>query len=104
MAEPMKKISYGGYRFPPEIIHQAIWLHLRFTLSFRDVEDLSADCGDHGLVRDDPALANHFGPIIAAERIFATSNRLRWPHAEKPASPPNPRRFFLEGCPRPRQL
>ena len=36
----MKKISYGGYRFLPEIIHQAIWLYLRFTLSLRDVEDL----------------------------------------------------------------
>ena len=35
----MKKISYSGYRFPPEIIHQAIWLYLRFTLSLRDVED-----------------------------------------------------------------
>ena len=34
----MTKISYSGYRFPPEIIHQAIWLYLRFTLSFRDVE------------------------------------------------------------------
>jgi putative transposase len=41
----MKKISYSGYRFPPEIIHQAIWLYLRFTLSFRDVEDLLAERG-----------------------------------------------------------
>ena len=40
----MTKISYSGYRFPPEIIHQAIWLYLRFTLSFRDVEDLLAEC------------------------------------------------------------
>jgi hypothetical protein len=39
----MKKISYCGYRFPPEIINQAIWLYLRFTLSFRDVEDLLAE-------------------------------------------------------------
>jgi transposase-like protein len=39
----MKKISYKGYRFPPEIIQQAIWLYLRFTLSFRDVEDLLAE-------------------------------------------------------------
>jgi len=29
----MKRISYSGYRFPPEIIQQAIWLYLRFTLS-----------------------------------------------------------------------
>ncbi|PHX98344.1 MAG: IS6 family transposase, partial [Rhodospirillaceae bacterium] len=34
----MNKISYSGYRFPPEILHRAIWLYLRFTLSFRDVE------------------------------------------------------------------
>jgi hypothetical protein len=34
----MTKISYSGYRFPPEIIQQAIWLYVRFTLSFRDVE------------------------------------------------------------------
>ena len=41
----MQEISYDGYRFPPEIIHQAIWLYLRFTLSFRDVEDLLAERG-----------------------------------------------------------
>ena len=41
----MKKISYKGYRFPPEIIQPAIWLYLRFTLSFRDVEDLLAERG-----------------------------------------------------------
>jgi transposase-like protein len=40
-----EKISYAGYRFPPEIIHQAIWLYLRFTLSLRDVEDLLAERG-----------------------------------------------------------
>ena len=41
----MTKIRYSGYRFPPVIIHQAIWLYLRFTLSFRDVEDLLAERG-----------------------------------------------------------
>ena len=33
------------YRFPPEIIQQAIWLYLRFTLSYRDVEELLAARG-----------------------------------------------------------
>ena len=28
----MTKISYSGYRFPPEIIQHAIWLYIRFTL------------------------------------------------------------------------
>jgi putative transposase len=41
----MTKISYSGYRFSPEIIQQAIWLYVRFTLSFRDVDDLLAERG-----------------------------------------------------------
>jgi putative transposase len=41
----MTQVSYSGYRFPPEIIQQAIWLYIRFTLSFRDVEDLLAERG-----------------------------------------------------------
>ena len=41
----MNKISYSGYRFRPEIIHRAIWLYLRFTLSLRDVEELMAERG-----------------------------------------------------------
>jgi hypothetical protein len=45
VAEAMRKIGYAGYRFPPEVIHQAIWLYLRFTLSFRDVEDSLAERG-----------------------------------------------------------
>ena len=41
----MSKISYSGYRFPPEIIQRAVWIYLRFTLSFRDVEDLLSERG-----------------------------------------------------------
>jgi hypothetical protein len=32
-------LSYRGYRFPHEIIRNAVWLYHRFCLSFRDVED-----------------------------------------------------------------
>jgi hypothetical protein len=45
VASGMEKIGYAGYRFPPEIIDQAIWLYLRFTLSLRDVENLLAERG-----------------------------------------------------------
>lgn len=31
-----------GYRFPQAIIAHAVWLYLRFNLSFRDVEELLA--------------------------------------------------------------
>jgi len=41
----MKQISYRFHRFPPQIIQHAIWLHCRFMLSFRDVEDLLAERG-----------------------------------------------------------
>src|SRR5258708_5976663 len=32
--------TYKGFRFPPEIISHAVWLYFRFSLSFRDVEEL----------------------------------------------------------------
>ncbi len=32
----LEKIRYIRYRFPPEVIHQAGWLQVRFTRSFRD--------------------------------------------------------------------
>ena len=63
----MRKISYGGYRFPPEIIHQAVWLYLRFTLSFRDAEDLLAERGIVVSYETIRRWVNHFGPMIAAD-------------------------------------
>ena len=36
---------YHGYRFPPATISHAVWLYHRFSLSFRDVEDLLAKRG-----------------------------------------------------------
>ncbi len=34
-----------GFRFPPEMISHAVWLYFRFSLSFRDVEELLAQRG-----------------------------------------------------------
>ena len=33
---------YAGYRYPSQIISLAVWLYHRFTLSFRDFEELLA--------------------------------------------------------------
>jgi putative transposase len=41
----MQPISYDRHRFPPEVIRHAIWLYARFTLSYRDVEELLAERG-----------------------------------------------------------
>jgi len=38
-------LDYKGYRFPPEIISHGVWLYFRFSLSFRDVEELLAQRG-----------------------------------------------------------
>jgi transposase-like protein len=63
----MTKISYKGYRFAPEIIQRAIWLYYRFTLSFRDVEDLLAERGIIVSYETIRRWAIHFGPKIAAD-------------------------------------
>jgi putative transposase len=62
----MIKISYAGYRFPPVIIQQAIWLYARFTLSFRDVEDLLAERGIAVSYETMRRWVNNFGSRIAA--------------------------------------
>jgi putative transposase len=36
---------YAGYRYPSQIISHAVWLYHRFTLSFRDIEELLAARG-----------------------------------------------------------
>ena len=63
----MPKISYAGYRFPPVIIQQAIWLYARFTLSFRDVEDLLAERGIMVSCETVRRWVKHFGSMIAAD-------------------------------------
>jgi len=41
----MQPISYARHQFTREIIRQAVWLYLRFMLSYRDVEELLAERG-----------------------------------------------------------
>ncbi len=37
--------SYSGFRFPQEVISHEVWLYFRFSLSYRDVEELLAERG-----------------------------------------------------------
>lgn len=39
----MAPISFKRHRFPPAIIQPAVWLYARFTVSFRDVEELPVE-------------------------------------------------------------
>jgi putative transposase len=38
-------LNYKGYRFPPAIISHVVWLYFRFSLSFRDIEEIMAERG-----------------------------------------------------------
>jgi putative transposase len=66
----MTTFSYSGYRFPPAIIQHAVWLYLRFTLSFRDVEDLLAERGITVSYETIRRWVAHFGPIYARRLRF----------------------------------
>jgi putative transposase len=62
----MTRISYKRHRFPPTVIQYAVWLYFRFTLSFRDLEEMLAHRGvdvSYATVR---AWTVKFGPKIAA--------------------------------------
>lgn len=37
--------SYKRHRYPSEIIDHCVWLYFRFTLSFRDVEEVMMQRG-----------------------------------------------------------
>jgi transposase-like protein len=45
MSSPAAKSPYAGYRFPAEVISQAVWLYFRFPLSLRMVEEMLAARG-----------------------------------------------------------
>jgi transposase-like protein len=58
-------ISYRRHRFPPVVIQHAVWLYLRFTLSYRDIEDLLAERGLDISYETVRSWVLKFGPVIA---------------------------------------
>src|SRR3974390_3455078 len=63
----MTTISFARHQFPPDIIRHAVWLYLRFTLSFRDVEDLLAERGLDVSYETVRRWVLKFGPMFAKE-------------------------------------
>jgi transposase-like protein len=61
----MPEMSYRRHRFPPVIIQHAVWLYLRFTLSYRDVEELLAERGLDISYETVRWWVLKFGPVIA---------------------------------------
>ena len=74
----MQPISYARHRFPPDIIRRAVWLYLRFTLSYRDVEDLLAE---RGLM-----VSNEIDPSLGSQIRAHNRQELTGDPAESPQS------------------
>jgi len=63
----MTRISFARHQFPPAIIRHTVWLYLRFTLSYRDVEDLLAERGLDVSYESVRRWVLKFGPLFARE-------------------------------------
>src|SRR3954463_15800885 len=75
----MALISYRRHRFPPPIIQHAVWLYLRFTLSYRDVEELLAERGLEVSYETVRRWVLNFGPGFARRlRRFRPRLSDRW--------------------------
>jgi putative transposase len=61
----MGSLTYRRHRFPASIIQHAVWLYLRFTLSYRDVEELLAERGIDVSYETVRRWVLKFGPLIA---------------------------------------
>src|SRR5271155_4297855 len=91
----MTRISFARHQFPPDIIRHAVWLYLRFTLSFRDVEDLPAERGLDVSYETVRRWVLKFGPLFAKEpRRRRHRPTAQW-HLDEMAILIGGRRFWL---------
>ena len=80
----MDTISFKRHRFPPEIIRRAVWLYARFTLSYRDVEDLLAERGLDISLRERTALVPQVWCADCPKPApHATHSQRLWPLDER---------------------
>ena len=61
----MRPLSFKRHRFPADVIRQAVRLYFRFTLSFRDVEEMLAQRGIDVSYETIRCWTIKFGPQIA---------------------------------------
>jgi putative transposase len=91
----MTTISFARHQFSPDIIRHAVWLYLRFTLSFRGVEDLLAERGLDVSYETVRRWVLKFGPLFAKElRRRRPRPTSRW-HLDEMAVLIGGRRFWL---------
>ena len=88
-------ISFARHQFPPAVIRHAVWLYMRFTLSYRDVEDLLAERGLDVSYETVRRWVLKFGPMFARElRRGRPRPTSRW-HLDEMAVTIAGRQFWL---------
>ena len=65
----MRQLSFKRHCFPPDIIRHSILLYARFTLSFRDVEEMPAERGLEVSYETIRRWLLKFGTVIAANLL-----------------------------------
>jgi hypothetical protein len=71
------QISLAAIAFRPKSSSTRSWLYIRFTLSFRDVEDLLAERGIMVAYEPVRRWVNHFGPTVAVDLRKRHPNLIR---------------------------
>ena len=91
----MRSISFKRHKFPPDVNRYAVWLYFRFTVSFRDVEELLAQRGIEVSYETIRCWTLKFGPLIAANlRRRRAPPTGRW-HLDEMVVKIGGRRMFL---------
>jgi transposase-like protein len=86
---------FARHQFPPAIIRHAVWLYMRFTLSYRGVEDLLAERGLDVSYETVRRRVLKFGPLFARElRRRRPRPTSRW-HLDEMAATIAGRQFWL---------
>lgn len=65
-------ISLARHQFPPAVIWRAVWLYIRFTLSYRDAEDLLAERGLDVSYETVRRWVLEFGPVQISKNCVAS--------------------------------
>ena len=91
----MRPISFKRHRLPSDVILHAFWLYFRFTLSFRDVEEMLAQRGIETCYETIRCWTIKFGPQIARNlRKRRPSASPRW-HLDEMVCNVGGRRMYL---------
>ncbi len=97
----MRQLSFKRHRFPADIIRHSIWLYARFTLSYRDVEEMLAERGLDVSCETVPRWFLKFESTIAANlRRTRPRPSDHWHQAKRSLAPAQVHVQFLAGVDR----